>query len=190
MNSLHFLGTGDVSEYQWPFNCGSGERKGRGGGGRLINKQKDIYLALESMSMVLKRLKSDVFIPGTVLAWQECVICRKRKKKKGRSGYQTHERCEIINGAETLIAHADSDTDEYMSLELQDLTIADILAKEFMYHRSFYRNICRIEKQVVNSKEIQEKRVREECFNDLKAIVQVEVFKNGEFMRLGSVADN
>ena len=75
-------------------------------------------------------------------------------------------------------------------MELQNLTIADILAEEFMYHRSFYRNICCIEKQVVNSEEIQEKRVREECFNDLKTIVQMEVIKNGEFMGLGSIADN
>ena len=59
-----------------------------------------------------------------------------------------------------------------------------------MYHRSCYRNICRIEKQVVNPEEIQEKRVREECFNDLKTIVQMKVIENGEFMRLGSVADN
>ena len=48
-------------------------------------------------------------------------------------------------------------------VELQDLTIVDILAEEFMYHTSCYRNICRIEKQVVNPEEIQEKRVREEC---------------------------
>ena len=59
-----------------------------------------------------------------------------------------------------------------------------------MYHRSCYRNICRIEKQVVNPEEIQEKRVREECFNDLKTIVQMKVIENGEFMWLGSVADN
>ena len=50
------------------LGVGGKKRVGRGGGGRLINKRKDIYLALESMSMGLKRLKSDVFIPGTVLA--------------------------------------------------------------------------------------------------------------------------
>ena len=59
-----------------------------------------------------------------------------------------------------------------------------------MYHRSCYRNICRIEKPVVKPEEIQEKRVREECFNDLKNIVQMKVIANDEFMRLGSVADN
>ena len=129
-----------------------------GGGGRQwINNRGDIYLALEDTSMVLKKLKSVVFIPGTVLARQECVICRERKTKKGGSGYETYERCETINGAEILIAHAHSGTDEYVSVELQDLTIADILAKEFMYHRSCYRNICRIEKPVVNPEEIQEK---------------------------------
>ena len=32
--------------------------------------------------------------------------------------------------------------------------------------------------------------MREECFNDLKTIVQMKVIENGEFMRLGSVADN
>ena len=77
-----------------------------------------------------------------------------------------------------------------MSVELQDLTIADIIAKDFMYHRSSYRNICRVEKLVVNPAEIQEKRVREECCNDLKTIVQIRVTENGDFMRLGSVANN
>ena len=77
-----------------------------------------------------------------------------------------------------------------MSLELQDLTIADIIAKEFMYHRTSYRNICRVEKLVVNPAEIQEKRLSEECCNDLRTIVQIRVIENGDFMRLGSVADN
>ena len=32
--------------------------------------------------------------------------------------------------------------------------------------------------------------MREECFNDLKTIVQMKVIENGEFMKLGSVAEN
>ena len=59
-----------------------------------------------------------------------------------------------------------------------------------MYHRSCYRNICRIEKPIVNPEEIQEKRLREECFNDVKNIVQVKIIENGKFMRSRSVADN
>ena len=140
--------------------------------------------------MVLKWLKSVVFISSTVLARQECITCRKKKTKQGGSGYETYKQCDTINGAETLIAHAFSGTDKYVSVKLHDLTIADILPKEFMYHRSCYRNICRIEKQVVNPEEIQEKRVHEECFNDLKAIVQMKGMENGELMRLESVADN
>ena len=93
--------------------------------------------------MVLKSLKPVVFIPDTVLAREEYVMCRKRKTKKGGSGYETYERCETINGTETLIAHTHSGTNEYVSVALQDLTIANILANEFMYHRSCYRNICR-----------------------------------------------
>ena len=77
-----------------------------------------------------------------------------------------------------------------MSEELQDLNIADMLAKFFMYHRSCYRNICRIKNPVVNPEEIQEKRAREECFNDLKTIVQMKVIKNSELMRLRNVVDN
>ena len=110
-------------------------------------------MALENMSMILKRLKSVVFIPSTVLARQECVICRKKEKTKKRgSGYETYERCETTNGTKTLVAH-DHSEDEYVPVELQDLTIANI----FPYHRSYYRNICRKEKPVVNSEEIQEK---------------------------------
>ena len=72
--------------------------------------------------------------------------------KKGGSGYETYKQCETTNETKTLIAHAHSGTDECVSVELQDPAIADILAKEFMYHRSCYRNLCHIEKPVVNPK--------------------------------------
>ena len=32
--------------------------------------------------------------------------------------------------------------------------------------------------------------MREECFNDLETTAQMTVIQNGEFMRLGNVADN
>ena len=48
------------------------------GEGWWISKREDIYLALKSTSMVLKRLKSVVFGPVTVLAKQECVIWTER----------------------------------------------------------------------------------------------------------------
>ena len=88
-----------------------------------------------------------------------------------------------------VIAHAHFGADEYVPLQLQDFNIADILTKWFMYHKSCYRNICRIKKPVVNPEEIQDKPAREECFNDLKAIVQMKVIENSEFMRLRNVAD-
>ena len=111
-------------------------------------------MALQSTSIVTEMLKSVVFIPGAVLSRQEYVIRRKRKRKKGGSGYEAYERCEATNGAETLIAHAHYGADEYFSVELQDLTITDILSKEFMYFRSCYGNACRTEKPVVNPEEI------------------------------------
>ena len=61
-----FVNTADVSEYQWPFNfCWDNKLTGgggQGGEGWWISKRKDIYLALKSTSMVLKRLKSVVFV--------------------------------------------------------------------------------------------------------------------------------
>lgn len=44
--------------------------------------------------------------------------------------------------AETLIFYVNSGADEYALVELQDLTMVDIPANEFMYHRCCYRNIC------------------------------------------------
>lgn len=64
-------------------------------------------------------------IPNTVV--QKCVICRKRKRIKVGSGYETFQQYWTINSAETLIAH--SGTDEYTPVKLQDVTIADILLK-------------------------------------------------------------
>ena len=77
-----------------------------------------------------------------------------------------------------VIAHAYFRAEEYASVELQDLNIADILSKLFMYHRSCYRNICGIKKPVVNPEEIQDKPAREEYFNDLKPILQMKVIEN------------
>ena len=62
--------------------------------------------------MTLKWLKSVVFIPDTVLVRQECVICSKKKKKKGDFGYETYEQCETKNRAETLIAYTHSGANE------------------------------------------------------------------------------
>ena len=74
-------------------------------------------------------------------------------EKKEVLDMKPYERCETTNGAKTLIAYAHSGTDEYVSVEPQDLTIANILAS----HRSCYTNICRKEKPVVTPEEIQEK---------------------------------
>ena len=64
-------------------------------------------------------------------------------------------KCESRDSAETLMTYASSGKDECVSVELQDLTTSEILAKEYMYHKSCYRNISR-EKKFPSREEAEE----------------------------------
>ena len=118
---------------------------------------------------------------------QECVLCRKKKKSDG-SRYETYVKCESRDSAETLMTYASSGKDECVSVELQDLTISEILAKEYMYHKSCYINISR-EKKFPSPEEAEECKLRDKCMDELRNFGELNVINQGKFMRLTFAAN-
>ena len=89
-------------------------------------------------------------------------------------------------GAATLSEYAENSRDRYAEIQLTGLTISDVKAKEFQYHRSCYRHLSRPE---TNKDQYEEKIAREKCFEDLKGFVEKKIIKEGEFVRLNTLAD-
>ena len=66
------------------------------------------------------------------------MICRKKKTKKSGRGYESLQQCVTESGAQTLLNYADKSDDEYVKVELANLSIADVIAKEFKCHKTCY----------------------------------------------------
>ena len=80
---------------------------------------------------------------GRILADYECCICGKRKTAKGWSGYETLQKCETENGARTLQQAAVSLGYPNLLAQIGEAEWQAILAREYFYHRSCYRDICK-----------------------------------------------
>ena len=90
-------------------------------------------------------------------------------------------KCESRDSAETLMAYASSGKD--VSVELQDLTTSEILAKEYMYHKSCYRNISH-EKKFPSREEAEECKLRDKCMDESRNFVELNIINQGKFIRL------
>ena len=112
----------------------------------------------------------------------------KKKTKSDGSGYETYVKCESRDSAETLMTYASSDKNEFVLVELQDLTASEILAKDHMYHKSCYRNISR-EKKFPSREEAEECKLRNKCMDELRNFVELNVINQGKFMRLTFAAN-
>ena len=97
-------------------------------------------------------------------------------------------KCESRDSAETLMTYASSGKDECVSVELQDRTTSEILAKEYMDHKSCYRNISR-EKKFPSREEAEECKLRDKCMDELRNFVELNVIDQGKFMRLTFAAN-
>ena len=70
-------------------------------------------------------------------------MCRKSKTKSVGSGYEKLTVCDLESVAATLIKYSNECDDEYFTVQVGQLSISDVQAKEFKYHRSCYRTITR-----------------------------------------------
>ena len=102
---------------------------------------------------MLERFLFSFLHAGLILASDECVICRKKKTNDVESGYESLQQCVTESGAQTFLNYADkSDVDksdddksddEYVKVKLASLSISDVTAKEFKYHRTCYESLTR-----------------------------------------------
>ena len=99
------------------------------------------------------------------------------------------QQCITESSANTLLTYADESGDEYLNVQLAGLSESKIIAMEYKYHRSCYRNITRETTTGENAEASRERALREKCFEKLKNFVEQEVIQNGEFLRLTNIAE-
>jgi len=89
--------------------------------------------------------------------------------------------------------------DKYGKTQLAGCSENDVIAKEFQYHRSCYRDISRLNNTKVVEKDIDEdeeeeeeldEQLRKECFDELKEYVQFNVIEKGQFIRMATLAQH
>ena len=118
-----------------------------------------------------------LFLLGTVLQQTECIVCRVRKTAASSSGYEDLVKSSTYPGSSSLISFSEGCFNEYIQAQLTGVTVEEIKAKEFYYHRSCQRDITRehgnIDKEEVNS--------RKECFNKLVKHVRYTLIENRQF---------
>ena len=115
----------------------------------------------------------------------KCCICSKRKTKKGGSGYEKLEKCLTEPVAKTLQKFALVKESPVQLMMVIGLDREKIVAKEFYYHRTCYRNYTRSEKMKDDSTRLVE-------LDAFFGIVIERVIDNGEvidMVELSSILD-
>ena len=110
------------------------------------------------------------------------------KTKPGGSGYEKFTVCDLKSVATTLIEYSNECDDEYFTVQVGQLSISGVLAKEFKYHRSCYRTITRLSLTKDPNKCL-ERDLRETCFSELKEYIDEEILINGKFVRIFYLSD-
>ena len=109
------------------------------------------------------------------------VICRKKITNKGGSGYESLQQCVTESVAQTLLNCTDKSDDEYVKDKLASLSISDVIAKEFKYHRTCYQSLTRAAAASLsatmdeNNEKLEEATLREQCFGEIKSMVEKEI---------------
>ena len=122
------------------------------------------------------------------LAKKECIICRKNKTSSKGSGYEEFTKCTTDAAASSIITHVNSTDDTYAKTQLMDYCSGDVIAQEFMYHRSCLREITR-PKLNRNEENQEENRTRQQCFELLKKYIEEKIVLEGQFLRMTSIAE-
>ena len=121
------------------------------------------------------------------MAKKECVICQAHKTGSKGTGYETLTKCVTTSAAEALLSLANKRENEYTSFELTGLTASNIIAKEYHYHRSCYKNITRKQKEKMDTEE-QESNARSRSFDSLTTFMRDHiVVEHGEVLKLNQL---
>ena len=73
---------------------------------------------------------------GVILQPIECITCRSKKTAPGSSGYEDLTKCTRNSGSESLLLFAEESPDNHVRAQRSGLSVNDVLAREFFYHRS------------------------------------------------------
>ena len=115
-------------------------------------------------------------------------MCRKSKTKSGDSGYEKLTIWDLEFVAPTLIKYSNECDDEYFNVQVGQLSISDVLAKEFKYHRSCYRTITR-PSLTKDPNKCLGRDLWEKCFSELKEYIDEKILMNVEFVRMFYLSD-
>ena len=118
-----------------------------------------------------------------------CIICRtKRCNKKGKTSYEALTTCQTDDTASDFQNFASSC--EAVTHELAGLSISQITAKEFKYHRTCYRDLTRSKSASTQSEqEIEEGNIRESCFAEIAEYVKDYVISEGNVLKMSTLAE-
>ena len=79
---------------------------------------------------------------------------------------------------------------EAVTHELAGLSISQITAKEFKYHRTCYRDLTRSKSASTrNEQEIEEDNIRESCFAEIAEYVKDYVISEGNVLKMSTLAE-
>ena len=121
-------------------------------------------------------MRQSFLLIGLTLAGDEGLLCRKSKTNKNSSGYKSLRTCITDACAECLLDYGNKNIDEYVSLKLAGLFVNEIMAKEFKYHPTYYKNVQRNSTQSLDSKDTM-RNLWEKCSEDVKSIIQNQVIE-------------
>ena len=124
---------------------------------------------------------------GLTLARDECLLCQKNKTNKSGSGYESLATCVTAASATCLLDYGNNNIDEYASLQLVGLSVNEIVAKEFKYHRSCYKNLQRSKTQNHENQD-ETMNLREKCFEDLKSVIRDQIVEDGDNITLSELS--
>ena len=132
-----------------------------------------------------KRRKTE----SSKLAPNICIICRtKRCNKKGETGYEALTTCETDDTASILQSFSMSC--EAVTHELAGLSISQITAKEFKYHRSCYRHLTRTKSAPTRiQQEIEEDEIEESCFAEITEYVKDYIIGGGNVRKMSTLTE-
>ena len=84
------------------------------------------------------------------------------------------------DGSEFLLSYASSSKNDYLSVQLYGLSVAQVLAKKFYFHRTCYRDLS------IKSKD-EAAKTSQKCFENLKDFIQRHIIDQREVMKVSKI---
>lgn len=126
----------------------------------------------------------------SVLAKGDCISCQKNRTNPDGSGYESLVKNMTNDGSEFLLSYASSSKNDYLSVQLYGLSVAQVLAKKFYFYctpatvlakKFYFHRICSIKSKDEAAKTSQK------CFENLKDFIQRHIIDQREVMKVSKI---